>query len=248
MGTVRRGPLIGLIGQAMLLVVLAATVGLSAAGWLVGTAFAVVTFALLTHGLVGSGAVTFGSANQVTLVRATLVGAVAALIADAFVRPPAVPAIMALTVVALSLDAVDGRVARRTGTTSRLGARFDMEVDAFLILVLSIDVARAVGPWVLAIGGARYAFVAAGWLLPWLRETPPPRYWCKAVAAIQGIVLAVAVAELVPAPIMALALGVALGLLMESFGHEVRWLYSFDRVVPNPAPTRLRVASECVAG
>ena len=40
-----------------------------------------------------------------------------------------------------SLDAVDGQVARRTGTVSALGARFDMEVDAFLILVLSVYVA-----------------------------------------------------------------------------------------------------------
>ena len=34
--------------------------------------------------------------------------------------------------------AVDGRVARCTGTVSRLGARFDMEVDAVLILVLAV--------------------------------------------------------------------------------------------------------------
>ena len=47
------------------------------------------------------------------------------------------------------------------GTTSPLGARFDMEVDAFLILVLSVYVGRTIGAWVLAIGVARYAFVAA---------------------------------------------------------------------------------------
>ena len=43
--------------------------------------------------------------------------------------------------VALALDGVDGQVARRTGTVSALGARFDMEVDAFLVLVLSVHVA-----------------------------------------------------------------------------------------------------------
>ena len=73
-----------------------------------------------------------------------------------------------------------------------------MEVDAFLILVLSVYVARSVGPWVLAIGVARYAFVVAGWLLPWLREPLPPRYWRKVVAAIQGIVLTVAAADVLP--------------------------------------------------
>ena len=94
--------------------------------------------------------------------------------------------LVALTAVALVLDAVDGWVARRTETASALGARFDMEVDAFLILVLSVYVARSAGAWVLAIGAARYAFVAAGWLLPWLRGSPPPRYWCKVVAATRA--------------------------------------------------------------
>ena len=61
-----------------------------------------------------------------------------------------------LASVALALDAVDGRVARRTGTVSALGGRFDMEVDAFLILVLSVQVARDHGLWVLVIGAARY--------------------------------------------------------------------------------------------
>ena len=64
-----------------------------------------------------------------------------------------------------------------------------MEVDAWLILVLSVYVAPMVGGWVLAIGLARYAYVAAGWLLPWLRGPVPPRYWRKVVAAIQGVTL-----------------------------------------------------------
>ena len=42
-----------------------------------------------------------------------------------------------LASVALILDGVDGKVARRTRNASAFGARFDMEVDAFLILVFS---------------------------------------------------------------------------------------------------------------
>ena len=76
------------------------------------------------------------------------------------------PALVGLTSLALVLDAVDGRVARGTETVSALGGRFDMEVDAFLIFVLSVYVAQSVGVWVLALGAARYVFVAAGWLLP----------------------------------------------------------------------------------
>ena len=94
-----------------------------------------------------------------------------------------------LAVVALALDAVDGWVARRTGTASAVGARFDMEVDAFLVLLLSVYVARSMGLWVLAIGSAHYVLVVARRALPWLRGEVPPRYWCKVVAAVQGIVL-----------------------------------------------------------
>ena len=49
-----------------------------------------------------------------------------------------ITALVTLSTVALVLDAVDGQVARRTGTATPLGARIDGEVDAFLILLLSI--------------------------------------------------------------------------------------------------------------
>ena len=51
-------------------------------------------------------------------------------------RQPAVAAIVVLSTLALVLDVVDGWVARRTRTSTAFGARFDGEVDAFLILVL----------------------------------------------------------------------------------------------------------------
>ena len=172
-GTVRAvqgRPMIGLSAQFALLAVLAWTVGLSAFGWVVGVACGVTTNVALARGVARHGADGIGPAGRVTLARATLAGGVAALIADSFWRPALVTPLLALTVVALVLDAVDGWVARRTGTVSALGARFDMEVDAFLILVLSVYVAHSTGAWVLAIGAARYTFGAAGWLLPWLRE------------------------------------------------------------------------------
>ncbi len=97
-----------------------------------------------------------------TLARATLAVGVAALVADSFGQPVPVAMLVSLAAVALALDAVDGWVARRTRTTATLGAQFDGEVDAFLILVLSVYVARSAGAWVLAIGAARYAFLVAG--------------------------------------------------------------------------------------
>lgn len=226
---VRTGPVIALIAQVALLAVLAGTNGLSAVGWLVGAAYGLVVNALLAVGLARAGAAALGPANAVTLSRATLVGGVAALVADSFVRSTSVAAIVVLAAAALFLDAVDGRVARRTGTASRLGASFDQEIDAFLILVLSVDVARSIGPWVLAIGVARYAYLAAGWPLSWLRRPPPPRYWGKVVAATQGIVLTVAVANVLPAPATVGAVAVALVLLAESFWHSVWSLWRDHR-------------------
>ena len=140
-----------------------------------------------------------GPADWVTLARATLAVGVAALVADSFEQPAPVALLVTLAAVALALDAVDGWIVRRTGTASPLGAHFDGEVDAFLILVLSVYVARSAGAWVLAIGAARYAFLAAGWLLPWMREPLPPRYWRKVVAATQGIVLTIAAADVAAA-------------------------------------------------
>ena len=233
---VQTGPVVGLIGQLAVLSVVANTVGLGVTGWLVGTACGVVTAALLIHGLTRSGMAALGAANRVTLTRATLVGGVTALVADAFVGPASVAAIVGLAVIALVLDGVDGWVARRTGTVSALGARFDMEVDAFLILVLSMYVAQSVGPWVLAIGAARYAVWAVGWVLRWMRTPVPQRYWRKPVAAIQGIVLTAAVANLLPGVAITVAIAVAVVLLAESFGRDVVWQWRRHRV-PRPAET-----------
>lgn len=226
---VRTGAVIALVAQVVLLAAIAGTVGLSPVGWVVGIAYGVVMNALLAVGLARARARTIGPANVVTLCRATLVGAVTALVADSFVQSVSVPTVVALAAVALVLDAVDGRVARRTRTVSTLGGYFDQEVDAFLILVLSVGVASSIGPWVLVIGVARYAFLVAGWPLRWLRTPAPRRQWGKAVAAIQGIVLTAALAGVLPRPVTVGAVAVALALLTLSFGYSVQWLWRAHR-------------------
>jgi phosphatidylglycerophosphate synthase len=220
------GPATGLIAQVLLLAALAGTVGLSGGGWLVGVTCGVIMNAALARGISRLGTDRLSPADWVTLARATLAVGVAALVADSFEQPVPIAMVVTLTVVALALDAVDGRVARRSMTVSALGARFDGEVDAFLILVLSVYVARSNGPWVLAIGAARYAFLAAGWVLPWLREPLPPRYWRKVAAATQGIVLTIAAADVLPPTLTQAVLVLALALLAESFGRDVWWLWS----------------------
>jgi hypothetical protein len=95
-----------------------------------------------------------------------------------------------------------------------------------------VYVAQWAGAWVLAIGLARYVLGAAGWLLPWLTPPPPPRHWRKVVAAIQGIVLTVAAADILPRTLVVAALVVALGLLTESFGRDVWWLLGHGPQAP----------------
>jgi phosphatidylglycerophosphate synthase len=233
--TVRTGPILGLIAQFVLLFILTATVGLGPAGWLTGVASGLVTCVALTRGLRHSPSGTLGPADWVTLGRAVLVGGAAALTVESVQRPVPTALVVSITVVALILDAIDGLVARRTRTMSALGARFDGEIDAFLILVLSGYVAPTVGVWVLAIGVMRYAFMAGGWVLPWLRGKLPFRYWRKVVTAVQGIALVVAAAGVLPAVVIVPACAGALALLAESFGRDVFWLWRHRTPAPVPA-------------
>jgi phosphatidylglycerophosphate synthase len=209
----------------LLLAALAATAGLGVAGWVVGITCAASMNTALAHGLSRYGADRLGLADWVTLARASLAIGVAALVADSFTSLVPVTLLVSIAALALALDFVDGLVARRTRTTAGLGAQFDAEVDAFLILALSVYVARSVGPWVLAIGVARYAFLAAGWAAPWMRAPLPPRYWRKVVAATQGIALTIAAADILPLPLTHAIVLAALVLLAESFGRDTWWLW-----------------------
>jgi phosphatidylglycerophosphate synthase len=226
------GPLAGLAGQLLLLTVLGRTVGLGGAGWIVGIACSLALDVGLARALWRDRTAGLGPAGWVTLARASLVVGVAALTAASFERDVATATIVTLASVALALDYVDGWLARRTATESALGAKLDGEVDAFLILVLSVEVAPAVGAWVLAIGLARYVFLAAGWWLPWLRAPLPRRDWRKTVTASQGVALVIAASGVVPLTATRVLLAVALALLAESFGRDVWWLWRHRRAAP----------------
>jgi phosphatidylglycerophosphate synthase len=173
-----------------------------------------------------------GPASCVTLVRALLSVVVAALAVHSLSGDTPVVLLVALAAVALVLDAVDGWVARRTGMETAMGARFDGEVDAFLILALSVYVAPAFGAWVLAIGAARYAFLAGELLLPWMRAPLPPRRWRKVVAATQGVVLTVAASGVPPRALTQALLVAALALLAVSMAECVWWLWRRRPAVP----------------
>lgn len=210
--------------QVLALGVVGATAGLGPLGWAAGLAYGFATWAFLGYGMQRHRATALGPADRVTLARGLMVGAVTALVADRAGQDVPVALVVTLAAVALSLDWVDGQVARRTGTSTALGARFDMEVDAFLILVLSAYVAVHMGPWVLAIGLMRYVFVAASWRLCWMNAPLPASYARKVVAAVQGIFLVVAASGLLP--FAGVLVGLALASLVWSFGRDVLWLWN----------------------
>jgi phosphatidylglycerophosphate synthase len=167
----------------------------------------------------------FGPANQVTLARAALTALLAGLVGEEAASGLSWPA-FALALAAATLDGVDGALARATGMTSAFGARFDMETDAALVLVLAVlawQLDKA-GPWVLASGLIRYGFVAAGAAAPWLRRPLPPRFRRKLVCALQmGVLVALLAPVLAPPATSALA-AAALGALCYSFAADVLWL------------------------
>jgi phosphatidylglycerophosphate synthase len=168
----------------------------------------------------------FGAANQATTLRAILVALVAALVGE----PPA-PALAAAAVVAslgaTVLDGVDGWLARRTMLASAFGARFDMEIDALLILALSVLAWRhgKAGGWVVASGLLRYLFVAAGAVAPWMRGALAPSRRRQAICVVQIAALTVAMMPAVQPPLSTLCAAGALAALGYSFLIDTVWLW-----------------------
>jgi phosphatidylglycerophosphate synthase len=162
----------------------------------------------------------FNWANAVTSLRLGLVVSLWLL------GPAAGWTLVGVAATGAVLDVVDGPIARRSGRTTAFGARFDMETDAFLILTLSVFVWRIshAGAWVVASGLMRYGFVAAGWLLPWMRAELPPSVRRQAVCVVQIVALITALAPIVTPPLSTAISAVGLAILTWSFGLDVRWL------------------------
>jgi phosphatidylglycerophosphate synthase len=168
----------------------------------------------------------FGAANQVTVARGVLVALLAGLIGERTDTGAPLLAMTMATIVAV-LDGVDGWLARRSRMTSAFGARFDMETDAALILVLAVLawLFGKAGLWVVACGVLRYAFVGAGMLLPWLRAALPPSGRRRAIAVVQMVALIIALAPVVPVALSAPVAAIGLAALSLSFLLDIAWLF-----------------------
>ena len=149
----------------------------------------------------------FGAANTVTLLRVALVAGVAGLIGE-------------------TPSDRGAWLARRSAQQSAFGARFDMETDAALILILSMLVwhHEKAGAWVLACGLMRYGFVVAGWILPWMAGPLRSTLRGKSIAIAQLVGLGVALLPVVPVPISDTVAAITLALLVWSFAVDIAWL------------------------
>ncbi|MEX0604266.1 MAG: CDP-alcohol phosphatidyltransferase family protein [Marinobacter sp.] len=176
----------------------------------------------------------FGWANRVTLLRGMITVTLAALacfpdLLTILAWPFAVSSLAILL-----LDGVDGAIARSSGFKSAFGARFDMELDALLIVVLCIALVNLdkVGLWVLALGVMRYAFIIAGLFWPALQAPLPESFWRKTVCVWQIVTLMIAILPVVSAGFAFWTLALALVLLVYSFALDTVWLVRHRRLNP----------------
>ncbi len=227
--------LAALIGGAALLLVDGLIVVETPFGvpFLGGSIAAYVVAAILTVSRIGAEDpnARFGLANALTWTRLVLVCVFAGVVAATATVRLSLSAnawwfFFGLATAALILDGCDGFVARRHGTASSFGGRFDMEVDAFFILLLSILIFTIdkAGPWVLLSGALRYLYVIAGWVFPLLAEPIPAHWRRKFIAAVQGAALTALLAPIVEPPLSVWTAAIALALLVYSFGTDVIWL------------------------
>jgi phosphatidylglycerophosphate synthase len=165
-----------------------------------------------------------GLTNVVTLSRMVLVASFVMPLVAGIDYPWTV---LALALLALSMDGVDGWLARREGLVSAFGARFDMEVDSALALVLSLlaFASGSAGPLVLVLGLPRYAFAAAGLVFPMLDRPLPDRFGRKVVCVIQLATLIALQLPVLPGAVAAPLVAVAAAGLLWSFGRDIVWLW-----------------------
>jgi phosphatidylglycerophosphate synthase len=128
-----------------------------------------------------------------------------------------------LAILALSLDGVDGWLARKEGLASKFGARFDVEVDAAFALVLAIS--AAVNDVVGLLGLPYYLFGAAKAFLPWLNQPLPDRFSRKAVCVFQIAALIALQAPFFTDGRLDLVVAAVTVALIWSFGRDIIWLW-----------------------
>lgn len=165
-----------------------------------------------------------GFCNAITLIR---LGLAASLLAPITLGLAPSWGVLAVASLALALDGFDGWLARRQGYVSGFGARFDMEVDSALALILALGAVTsgAAGVLTLLLGLPRYLFGAAAWIIPWMGADLPDRFSRKIVCVLQLGVLIALQAPVLPPMAAALLVPLAAAALVWSFAVDVVWLW-----------------------
>ncbi len=164
----------------------------------------------------------FGAANFVTAIRLGLAFSMLALPLH-LRRPGAGLLLMAF----FALDGLDGKLARRSGQSSKFGAAFDMETDAFmtgLASIVAVDLG-CMGLWMLVVGGLRYVFVLVTHKFPC--EPEPVRTSARWAFSLLMVGLTAALTLDWP-PFDWLATAGALG-VVASFGRSFVWVFQHRR-------------------
>jgi phosphatidylglycerophosphate synthase len=163
----------------------------------------------------------FGAGNFVTALRWLLASSVGLV-------PNSVPTwVLGATVLAVfALDGVDGWVAKRRGETSEFGAHFDMETDAYFVLLIGIELFTRgrYGAWILLVGVLRYLYVIALALVP-ARRGDKPRFRFGR-HAFTGLMLGLSAGMILSEPFATLTTLLGCGLVTASFAHSFYWSYS----------------------
>lgn len=167
----------------------------------------------------------FGAANVVTAARIGLLGL---LLPAASIHPNA---LIALSLLILVLDGLDGWVARRHGLSSEFGAFFDKESDAlFLLLLCGLGAFHGpLPPWILGAGLLRYGFVIVAFLLPTPQNRETRSTWARYV---YGCMVGALLLSFLPYPgLYRPVVAVATAALVVSFGRSLwgivapRWAF-----------------------
>lgn len=164
-----------------------------------------------------------GMCNVVTLARLVLTSVVfAALFTPAIVTWT----IFVIATLAFALDGLDGWLARRAGLVSAFGARFDMEVDSALALILAVMAFQnGAGAFVLLLGLPRYAFGLAQIWMPFLAGPLADRFSRKVVCVLQISALLILLLPWVEPRLAQALAGVTALALLWSFTIDVRSLW-----------------------
>jgi phosphatidylglycerophosphate synthase len=219
--------------------------------WLVLLGCLVLPFSLHPWPLVATGAISFGVLFAAGFGRYTLAGrfgaanvitALRLLVLFCIVLVPKGATLLPLAAafgVAFALDGLDGWVARSRDSASEFGAHFDVEVDAWLVLVLNAELwyQREFGPWIFVSGLLRYFYVLALSAFP-SHSGPAPRSLFGRLA-FTGLVVGLLVALIAPSSLGEPAAFFGTALVAISFARSFRLSWGRPRLArPSPVDGR----------